>query len=171
MLRLLVFSTVFGKHCECIAQKCTHLERVLPLASHLLLLSYCVRCNSPGAELVQTAMAEGGGTVGRTVRCSRRREGHALPSSTATDLGTGISPSPGSWRRSLRHRSSAPARNSNSGAQDDPSCRHERLESVARLLLLQRAMAADVDHIYIYIYIYIHQRLCGDPQSRCGRNA
>ena len=58
-------------------------------------------------------MAEGGGTVGGTVRRPRRREGHALPSSTATDLGTGISPSPGSRRRT-RHRSSAPARNSNS---------------------------------------------------------
>jgi len=45
-----------------------------------------------------------------------RGEGYALlPSSTATDPGTGISPSPGSWRHSL-HRSSAPARNSNSGA-------------------------------------------------------
>ena len=61
-------------------------------------------------------MAEGGGTVGRTVRRSRRGEGHApLPSSTATDPGTGISPTPGSRQRSL-HRSSAPARNSNSGA-------------------------------------------------------
>ena len=54
--------------------------------------------------------------MGSTVRRSRRGEGHApLPSSTATNPGTGISPSPGSWRRSL-HRSSAPARNSNSGA-------------------------------------------------------
>ena len=35
-------TTVFGKHCECIAQKCTHLERLPPLASHLLLLSHCV---------------------------------------------------------------------------------------------------------------------------------
>ena len=61
-------------------------------------------------------MAEGGGTVGRTVRRSRRVEGHGpLPSSTAKDPGTGISHSPGSWRHSL-HRSSAPARNSNSGA-------------------------------------------------------
>jgi len=60
-------------------------------------------------------MAQGGGTVGRTVRRSRRREGHALPSSTTMDPGTGISLSPGSWRRS-RHRSSAPARNSNPGA-------------------------------------------------------
>ena len=38
---------------------------------------------------------------------SRRGEGHAtLPSSTATDPGTGIPPWPGSWRRSL-HRSGA----------------------------------------------------------------
>ena len=35
-------TTVFGKHCECIAQKCTHLERLPPLASQLLLLSHCV---------------------------------------------------------------------------------------------------------------------------------
>ena len=61
-------------------------------------------------------MAGGGSTVGRTVRRSRRGEGHApLPSSTATDPGTGISPPPGSRHRSL-HRSSTPARNSNSGA-------------------------------------------------------
>ena len=53
-------------------------------------------------------------TVGRTVRRSRRGDGNApLPSSTATDPGTGISPLPGSRQRSL-HRSSA--RNSNSGA-------------------------------------------------------
>jgi len=43
-------------------------------------------------------------------------------------------------------KGAAPARNSNSGAQDDPLCQHERLESVARLLRLQRAMAADVGH-------------------------
>jgi len=63
-------------------------------------------------------MVEGGGTVGRTVLRSRRGEGHAwapLPYSTVTDPGTGISPSPRSWQRSM-HRSSAPARNSNSGA-------------------------------------------------------
>jgi len=34
--------TVFGKHCECIAQKCTHLGRLPPLVSHLLLLRHCV---------------------------------------------------------------------------------------------------------------------------------
>jgi len=33
---------VFGKHCECIAQECTHLGRLPPLASHLLLMSHCV---------------------------------------------------------------------------------------------------------------------------------
>ena len=60
-------------------------------------------------------MVEDGETVGVTVRLPRRREGHALPSSTATDFGTGISPSPRSRRRT-RHRISAPARNSNSEA-------------------------------------------------------
>ena len=56
--------------------------------------------------------------MGRTVCRSRRGEDHApLPSSTATDPGTRISCSTGSWRHSL-HRSSAPARNSNSGASD-----------------------------------------------------
>ena len=35
--------------------------------------------------------------VGTTVRRSRGREGHALPSSTATEPRTGISPLPGSW--------------------------------------------------------------------------
>jgi len=34
--------TVFGKHCECNAQKYTHLKRLPPLASHILLLSHCV---------------------------------------------------------------------------------------------------------------------------------
>ena len=53
--------------------------------------------------------------MGGTVRRPRRREGLVLPSSTATDLGTGISPSPGSRRRT-RHKNSAPARNPNFGA-------------------------------------------------------
>jgi len=35
-------NTVFGKHCECTAQKCTHLGRFPPLVSHLLLLRHCV---------------------------------------------------------------------------------------------------------------------------------
>jgi len=35
-------ATVLGKHCECIAQKCTHLERPPPLTSYLLLLRHCV---------------------------------------------------------------------------------------------------------------------------------
>jgi len=42
--------TVFGKHCECIAQKCTHLERLPPLASQLLLLSHCVLSQHGGQK-------------------------------------------------------------------------------------------------------------------------
>jgi len=42
--------TVFGKHCECIAQKCTHLERLPPLASDLLLLSHCVLTRHGGQK-------------------------------------------------------------------------------------------------------------------------
>jgi len=80
------------------------------------------------------------------VHRSRRREGHDLPSSTAPDPGTGISLAPGSWRRSLWHRSSEPASNSNSVAQSDPILWHERLESDARLLRLVQAIAADVEH-------------------------
>ena len=34
--------TVFGKHCECMTQKCTHLGRFPPLVSHLLVLRHCV---------------------------------------------------------------------------------------------------------------------------------
>ena len=45
-------NTVFGKHCECIAQKCTHLERLPPLASHLLLLSHCVLTQHEGQKKV-----------------------------------------------------------------------------------------------------------------------
>jgi len=40
--------TVFGKHCDCNAQKCTHLKRLAPLASHLLLLSHCVLTQHEG---------------------------------------------------------------------------------------------------------------------------
>jgi len=56
------------------------------------------RVGSLGARIQKrTAMTEGGGTVGRTVTCSRWGEWHApLPSLTATDPGTGISPLPGS---------------------------------------------------------------------------
>jgi len=43
--------TVFGKRCECIAQKCTHLERLPPLASHLLLLSHCVLTRHGGKKI------------------------------------------------------------------------------------------------------------------------
>ena len=54
--------TVFVKHCECIAQKCTHLGRLPPHVSHLLLLRHCVltwyggkkkslrKCAWPGIE-------------------------------------------------------------------------------------------------------------------------
>ena len=44
-------TTVFGKHCECIAQKCTHLERLPPLASHLLLPSHCVLTRHGGKKI------------------------------------------------------------------------------------------------------------------------
>ena len=88
-------------------------------------------------------------TVGMTVCRSRWREGHTHPSSTVTDPGTGISPLPGSWWRSRRHRSSRPARNSNSVEEntDSPPLhleQYERVETVARLLQLERVMAADV---------------------------
>jgi len=43
-------TTVFGKHCECIAQKCTHLKRLPPLASQLLLLSHCVLTQHGGQK-------------------------------------------------------------------------------------------------------------------------
>jgi len=42
--------TVFGKHCECIAQKCTYLERLPPLATQLLLLSHCVLTQHGGQK-------------------------------------------------------------------------------------------------------------------------
>jgi len=45
-----ISTTVFGKHCECIAQKCTHLERPPPLASHLLLPSHCVLTRHGGKK-------------------------------------------------------------------------------------------------------------------------
>ena len=45
-------TTVFGKHCECIAQKCTLLERLPPLASHLLLLSHCVLTQHGGKNSI-----------------------------------------------------------------------------------------------------------------------
>ena len=37
-------------HCECIAHKCTHLERLPHLASHLLLLSPCVLTRHRGKK-------------------------------------------------------------------------------------------------------------------------
>jgi len=53
-------STVFGKHCECNAQKCTHLKRLPPLASHLLLLSHCVLTQHEGQKKSQDHMADSG---------------------------------------------------------------------------------------------------------------
>jgi len=46
---------------------------------------------------------------------------HGFPLLSAADPGAGISLSPGSCRRSLLHRSSAPAKNSNSVAKDNAS--------------------------------------------------
>ena len=43
-------NTVFGKHCECNAQKCTYLKRLPPLASHLLLLSHCLLTQHEGQK-------------------------------------------------------------------------------------------------------------------------
>ena len=43
-------STVFGKHCECIAQKCTHLECLPLLASHLLLPSHWLHTQHGGQK-------------------------------------------------------------------------------------------------------------------------
>ena len=43
-------STVFGKHCECNAQKCTHLKRLPSLGSHSLLLSHCVLTQHEGKK-------------------------------------------------------------------------------------------------------------------------
>ena len=45
-----ILCTVFGKHCECNAQKCTHLKRLPPLGSHLLLLSRCVLTQHEGQK-------------------------------------------------------------------------------------------------------------------------
>ena len=51
--------TVFGKRCECIGQKCTHLERLPPLASHLLLLSHCV-LGMEAKKMLKTCMQHPG---------------------------------------------------------------------------------------------------------------
>ena len=58
--------TVFGKHCECIAQKCTHLERLPPLVSHLLLLWHCVltwyggqKKNNDNKKLLKPGLEQG----------------------------------------------------------------------------------------------------------------
>jgi len=42
--------TVFGNHCECIAQKCTHLERLPSRTSHLLLPSHSVLTRPRGKK-------------------------------------------------------------------------------------------------------------------------
>jgi len=55
-----VTSTVFGKYCECNAQKCTHLKRLPPLASHLLLLSHCVLTQHEGQKQNQNIMTHSG---------------------------------------------------------------------------------------------------------------
>jgi len=55
-----VTSTVFGKHCECNARKCTNLKRFPPLASHLLLLSHCVLTQHEGQKKNQDHMADSG---------------------------------------------------------------------------------------------------------------
>ena len=51
-----MYITVFGKRCECIAQKCTHLERLPPLASHLL-LSHCLLTQHGGKKEQVTHMS------------------------------------------------------------------------------------------------------------------
>jgi len=48
------FSTVFGIHCECIAQKCTYLEHLPPLTSHLILLSHLVLTRHWGKKYCTT---------------------------------------------------------------------------------------------------------------------
>jgi len=53
-------TTVFGKHCECNAQKCTHLKRLPSLASHLLLLSHCALTKHEGQKKSQDHMADSG---------------------------------------------------------------------------------------------------------------
>jgi len=53
--RELQCTTVFGKHCECNAQKCTHLKRLPPLASHLLLLNHCVLTQHEGQKKMSKA--------------------------------------------------------------------------------------------------------------------
>ena len=75
-----------------------HIINILSLSTHV---PFLLTSNLPHSHHPEKR------EVGRTVRRSRRGEGHAPPpSSTATDPGTGISPSPGSWRRSL-HRGAA----------------------------------------------------------------
>jgi len=63
----LVCCTVFGKHCECNAQKCTHLKCLPPLGSHLLLLSHCVLTQHEGQKNYMT-------TAGNRTKNTRERE-------------------------------------------------------------------------------------------------
>ena len=51
-------STVFGKHCQCNAQKCTHLKHLPPLARHLLLLSHCVLTQHEGQKKSQESQSQ-----------------------------------------------------------------------------------------------------------------
>ena len=53
-------TTFFGKHCECIAQKCTHLERLPPLACQLLLLSHCVLTQHGGQKQIHSQGSDPG---------------------------------------------------------------------------------------------------------------
>ena len=56
----IIYVTVFGKHCECNAQKCTHLKRLPSLASHSLLLSHCVLTQHEGHKKSQDHLADSG---------------------------------------------------------------------------------------------------------------
>ena len=79
--------TVFGKHCECIAQKCTHLERLPPLASHLLLPSHCVLTRHRGKKMEnrKSCMDSGIRTPNITVQVHSSAE---LASQTDVNNGT-----------------------------------------------------------------------------------
>jgi len=75
--------TVFSKNCECIAQKCTHLERLQPLASQLLLLSHCVLTSMEAKKKISDIYAESGNrtSVSRDyIQCS----GHLCYSNSRT---------------------------------------------------------------------------------------
>ena len=65
--------TVFGKHCECNAQKYTHLKRLPPLGSHLLLQSHCVLNQHEGKKINHKANA---GTRTMTSRERKHASAH-----------------------------------------------------------------------------------------------